>query len=78
MFAGRVNGLQIQALPPLDMTKSSARYQHQIQTAAINLQIAAITDVITWMLQAVGSTIRAALFDPINGGHRHAHKGLAS
>ena len=51
------------------MTKSSARYQHQVQTAAINLQIAAITEVLTWMLQAVGPTIRAALFDPINGGH---------
>ena len=68
-FAGRVNGPQIQTLPPLDMTKSSARYQHQVQTAAINLQIAAITEVSTWMLQAVGPTIRAALFDPINGGH---------
>ena len=53
------------------MTKSSTRYQHQVQTAAINLQIAAITEVLTWMLQAVGPTIRAALFDPINGGHAH-------
>ena len=70
-FADRVNGPQIQLLPQLDMTRSSARYQHQIQTAAINLQLAAITDVLNWMLQAVGPTIRAALFDPINGGHAH-------
>ena len=27
-LADRVNGAQIQALPQLDMTKSSARYQH--------------------------------------------------
>ena len=70
-FAGMLYGPQIPALQPLDMIRSSARYryQHQIQTAAINLQIAAITDVLSWMLQAVGPTIRAALFDPINGGH---------
>ena len=53
------------------MTRSSARYQHQIQTTAINLQLAASTDVLNWMLQAVGPTIRAALFDPINGEHAH-------
>ena len=29
-FTDRVNGPQLQALPPLDMTRSSARYQHQI------------------------------------------------
>ena len=68
-FVGKVNGPQLQTLPPLDMNKSSARYQHQVQTAAINLKIAAITEVSTWMLQAVGPTIRAALFDPLNGGH---------
>ena len=70
-FAGMINGPQIPVLPPLDMTKSSARYQHQIQTAAINLKLKAISEVLTWMLQAVGPTIRAALFDPINDGHPH-------
>ena len=68
-FAGMINGPQIPVLPPLDITKSSARYQHQIQTAAINLKLAAMSKVLTLMLQAVGPTIRAALFDPINGGH---------
>ena len=68
-FAGRTNGPQIPVLPVLDMSRGAARYLHQQQTAAINLKIAAITEVTTWMLNAVGPTIRAALFDPIHGGH---------
>ena len=51
-FAGIINGPQIPVLLPLDMTRSSARYryQHQIQVAAINLRLAAISEVLTWML----------------------------
>ena len=68
-FSGRNDGPQIPALPVLDMSRGAARYLHQQLTAAINLKIAAITDVTTWMLDAVGPTIRAALFDPLHGGH---------
>ena len=39
--------------------------------AATNLQIAATTEVLTWLLQTIGPTIRAALFDPLQGGHAH-------
>ena len=54
------------------MIKSSARYEHQLKTTAINLQLAATTEVLAWILQAVGPTIRPALFDPLKRGH-HAH-----
>ena len=66
-----MNGPQLPVLPALDLTKSSARYQHQLITAATNLQIAATAEVLTWLLQTVGPTIRAALFDPPQGGHAH-------
>ena len=38
---------------------------------ATNLQIAATSEVLAWMLQAVGPTIQAALFDPLQGGHEN-------
>ena len=69
LFPNAPNGPQLPVLPSLDLTKSSARYQHQLITAAANLQIAATAE--TWLLQTVGPTIRAALFDPLGGGHAH-------
>ena len=69
LFPDALNGPQLPVLPALDPTKSSARYRHQLITAAINLQIAATSEVLTWLLQTVGPTIRAALFDPLQGGH---------
>ena len=52
-FPGQLDGPQIHSLPALDMTKvkSSARYEH-FKTAAIDLQIAANAEVLSWMLQA--------------------------
>ena len=70
-FAGMENGPQLKSLPPLDITKSFKRYEHQMHIAAINLQLSAVTEVLTWMLQAVGPTIRAVLFDPVKGGRAH-------
>ena len=57
LFPGESNGPQLPVLPFLDLMKSSARYQHQLITAAINLQIAATSEVLTWLLQTVGPTI---------------------
>ena len=71
LFPGELNGPQLPALPALNLTRSSERYQYQVITAAINLQIAARTEVLSWLLQTVGPTIRAALFDPPQGGHAH-------
>ena len=67
LFPGELNAPQLPLLPALSLTRSSERYQHQLITAATNLQIAATTEVLSWLLQTVGPTIRAALFDPLQG-----------
>ena len=61
------HGPSISVLQPFDNRKSSQRFQNQLDVAAINLDIAATTAVVAWQLQAVGPTIRAALFDPLLG-----------